>query len=158
MTERAPTPDGRRLTAVLVALGWGAAVVAADGLVSLFTGLEVDPLRNAGPLVIPAAVLAALVALLVRLLRGEDRSGWLPIECAVLVYLVQLVVGALVYLLIRGSLADGVLWIATQAASPFQLTDVVLALVAGLIMLLVVRAQAAGARRPRWPWERDDDV
>jgi hypothetical protein len=51
-----------------------------------------------------------------------------------------------------------VLWIATQAASPFQLTDVVLALVAGLIMLLVVRAQAAGARRPRWPWERDDDV
>jgi hypothetical protein len=25
-------------------------------------------------------------------------------------------------------------------------------------MLLVVRAQAAGARRPRWPWERDDDV
>jgi hypothetical protein len=29
--------------------------------------------------------------------------------------------------------------------------------VAGLIMLLVVRAQAAGARRPRWPWERDDE-
>jgi hypothetical protein len=157
MTERAPTPDGRRLTAVLVALGWGAAVVAANGLVSLFTGLEVDPLRNAGPLVVPAAVVAALVALLVRLLRAHDRSGWLPLECGVLVYLVQLAVGALVYLLIRGSLADGVLWIATQAASPFQLTDVGLALVAGLIMLLVVRAQAAGARRPRWPWERDDE-
>lgn len=157
MTERAPTSDGRRLTAVLVALGWGAAVVAADGLVSLFTGLEVDPLRNAGPLVVPAAVVAALVALLVRLLRGNDRTGWLALECGVIVYLVQLVVGALVYLLIRGSLADGVLWIATQAASPFQLTDVALALVAGLIMMLVVRAQAAGASRPRWPWERDDE-
>jgi hypothetical protein len=157
MTERARTPDGRRLTAVLVALGWGAAVVAANGFVSLFTGLEVDPLRNAGPLVVPVAVVAALVALLVRLLRGHDRSGWLPIECAAIVYLVQLAVGALVYLLIRGSIADGVLWVATQAASPFQITDVVLALVAGLIMLLVVRAQAAGARRPRWPWERDDE-
>ena len=63
MTERAPTSDGRRLTAVLVALGWGAAVVAANGFVSLITGLEVDPLRNAGPLVVPVAVVAALVAL-----------------------------------------------------------------------------------------------
>ncbi|HEV7624205.1 MAG TPA: DUF6121 family protein [Amnibacterium sp.] len=158
MAEPAPPSDGRRLTAVLVALGWGAAVVAANGFVSLFTGLEVDPLRNAGPLVVPVAVVAALVALLVRLLRAHDRTGWLPLECGALVYLVQLAVGAAVYLLLRGSPADGVLWIATQAASPFQLADTVLALVAGLIMLLVLRAQAAGARRPRWPWERDDDA
>jgi hypothetical protein len=157
MTEPAAPPDGRRLTAVLVALGWGAAVVAANGFVSLFTGLEVDPLRNAGPLVVPFAVVAALVALLVRLLRVHDRAGWLPLECGVLVYLVQLVVGALVYLIVRASPADGVLWLATQAAGPFQIADAVLAFVAGLIMLLVVRAQAAGAQRPRWPWERDDD-
>lgn len=156
MTEPAPAPDGRRLTAVLVALGWGAAVVAANGFVSLFTGLEVDPLTNAGPLVVPVAVAAALVVLLVRLLRVHDRAGWLPLECGVLVYLVQLLVGAVVYLLVRASPADGVLWIATQAASPFQITDAALALLAGLIMLLVLRAQAAGAQRPRWPWERDD--
>ena len=158
MTEPAPRPDGRRLTAVLVALGWGAAVVAANGFVSLLADLEVDPLADAGPLVVPIAVLVALVALLVRLLRVQDRTAWLPLECGVLVYLVQLLVGALVYLVVRGSPADGLLWIATQAASPFQITDAALALVAGLIMLLVLRAQAAGARRPRWPWERDDDA
>jgi hypothetical protein len=153
-----PAPDGRRLTAVLVALGWGAAVVAANGFVSLFTGLEVDPLRDAGPLVVPVAVAAALALLLVRLLRVHDRTGWLPLECGVLVYFVQLVVGAITYSLVRASLTDGVLWVATQAASPFQLTDAALALLAGLIMLLVLRAQAAGAERPRWPWERKDDA
>jgi uncharacterized protein DUF6121 len=158
MTEQAPRPDGRRLTAVLVALGWGAAVVAANGFVSLLTDLEVDPLTNAGPLVIPAAVAVALVALLVRLLRVQDRTAWLPLECGLLVYLVQLLVGALVYLAVRGSPADALLWVATQAASPFQIADAALALVAGLIMLLVLRAQAAGAGRPRWPWERDDDA
>jgi hypothetical protein len=156
MPEPAPTPDGRRLTAVLVALGWGAAVVAANGFLSLLTGLEVDPLANAGPLVVPAAVVVALALLLVRLLRARDRTAWLPLECGALVYLVQLAVGAIVYLLLRGSPADGVLWVATQAANPFQLADAVLAVLAGLIMLLVLRAQAAGAQRPRWPWERDD--
>lgn len=153
MTERAPAPDGQRLNAVLVALGWGAAVVAANGFVSLFTGLEVDPLPNAGPLVVPVAVVVALVALALRLARGDDRTGWLPLECGALVYLVQLAAGALTYLMVRGSPVDGVLWVATQAASPFQLTDTALALVAGLIMLLVVRAQAARARRPRPPWD-----
>jgi hypothetical protein len=152
-----PAPDGRRLTAVLVALGWGAAVVAANGFVSLLTGLEVNPLRDAGPLVVPVAVTAALAVLLVRLLRVHDRTGWLPLECGVLVYLVQLVVGAVVYALLRASIADGLLWVATEAASPFQIADAALALLAGLIMLLVLRAQAAGAERPRWPWERNDD-
>lgn len=157
MTGPAPAPEaGRRLTAVLVALGWGAAVVAANGFVSLFTGLEPDPLANAGPLVLPVGVVAALAALLVRLLRARDRTAWLPLECGALVYLVQLLVGALVYLIVRASPADGLLWIATQAASPFQITGAVLGLLAGLIMLLVLRAQAAGAGRPRWPWERDE--
>ncbi|MGN6743396.1 MAG: DUF6121 family protein [Amnibacterium sp.] len=157
MTGPAPAPEaGRRLTAVLVALGWGAAVVAANGFVSLFTGLEVVPLGDAGPLVLPLGVAAALVALLIRLLRVHDRTAWLPLECGALAYLVQLLVGALVFLIVRGSAADGLLWVATEAASPFQITDAVLAVVAGLIMLLVVRAQAAGAERPRWPWERDE--
>jgi zinc transporter ZupT len=70
---------------------------------------------------------------------------------------VQLLVGALGYLIVRASPTDGLLWIATEAASPFQIADALLAVVAGLIMLLVLRAQAAGAHRPRWPWERDDE-
>jgi uncharacterized protein DUF6121 len=158
MTEPAPRPDDRRLFAVLITLGWGAAVVAANGFVSLLTDLEVDPLRDAGPLVLPVAVAVALVALLVRLLRVHDRTGWLPLECGVLVYLVQLLVGAIVYLLVRAAPADGLLWIATQAASPFQIADAVLALLGGLVMVVALRARAAGAERPRWPWERHDDL
>jgi len=141
---------------VLIALGWGAAVVAANGFISLFTDLEPDPLHDAGPLVLPVGVVAALAVLLLRLLRTDARAGWLPLECGVLAYLVQLVVGALVYLLVRASPADGLLWLAAQAVGPFQIADALLAAVAGLIMLLVIRAQAAGAQRPRWPWERDD--
>lgn len=157
MTEPAAQPDGRKLTAVLVTLGWGAAVVAANGLLSLATGLEPDPLRNAGPLVVPVAVVAALVALLIRLLRARDRTAWLPLECGALVYLVMVIVGSIAYLVVRGQPADGVLWLATAAASPFTIVDALLAVLAGLIMLLVLRAQAAGAERPRWPWERNDD-
>src|SRR4051812_24096826 len=157
MTQPAVPPDGRRITAVLVALGWGAVVVAANGLLSLATGLEPDPLKNAGPLVVPVAVVAALIALLVRLLRARDRTAWLPLECGVLVYLVLVIVGSIVYWLVRGQLADALLWLATAAASPFTIMDALLAVLAGLIMLLVLRAQAAGAGRPRWPWERNDD-
>ena len=45
--------------AVFVGLGWVATVVAANGLVSLGSGLEVVPVRAAGPLAEPVGVVVA---------------------------------------------------------------------------------------------------
>jgi hypothetical protein len=118
---------------VFVGLGWVATVVAANGLVSLGSGLEVVPVRAAGPLAEPVGVVVAALAIAVRSGRSTARSTLLP-------------AGA----------GPGLLTLGRSATSVFTLTDVVLAALAGLVVLLVVRARVAGAGRPRWPWEDDE--
>ncbi|MDQ1668637.1 MAG: hypothetical protein QOE40_698, partial [Actinomycetota bacterium] len=39
----------------------------------------------------------------------------------------------------------------------FTLVPTALAAVAGFVFGVAARARAAGAARPRWPWERHDD-
>jgi hypothetical protein len=159
MSRQAP-PAGERApgTAALVVIGCGALVVAVNGIISLLTGLEVVPLQSAGPLVGPFAIGLALLALLA--LLGGTRaggSGWLPLLAAVVVYLVIVIGGAVADLLGRGSAAEGLLYLASAAASPFTIADALLAALAGLVFVLLVRARNAGAGRPRWPWERSDE-
>jgi hypothetical protein len=130
-------------------------VVAANGLISVGTGLEVMPVAGAGPLAVPLAV--ALATLLIGLRAGFStaRSVLLPLETALIAAVTLLVVPALVAVLTGPG--DAFLTLGRAALSVFTLVDVVLAALAGLVVLLVVRARAAGAGRPRWPWERDDE-
>lgn len=130
--------------------------MAANGLVSLGTGLEVVPVRETGPLAEPVGVAVAALLLMLRTGVSTARSGLLPVEAALLAAVVQIVVPALVVLLMTGS-GPAFLTAGRAATSVFTLTDALLAALAGLIVLLVVRARAAGAARPRWPWERDDE-
>jgi hypothetical protein len=158
MTGPARPPERAAGIAALVVLGWGAFVVAANGFISLYTGLEVVPLAGAGPLVAPVAVAVALLALLVLFARTRSsRTTWLPLYAGALAYLVMVLVGAFLYLIGHGSAAEGLLYLASAASSLFTIVDALLAVVAGLVFMLILRARAAGAHRPRWPWERDDE-
>ena len=140
---------------MFVGLGWIATVVAANGLVSLGSGLEVVPVRGAGPLAEPAGVVVAALALALRSARSTARSSLLPLETALLAAVALILVPAVVALGMGGAGA-AFLTLGRSATSLFTLTDVVLAAIAGLVVLLVVRARGAGARRPRWPWEDED--
>jgi hypothetical protein len=141
--------------AVFVGLGWIATVVAANGLVSLGSGLEVVPVRGAGPLAEPVAVVVGALALVLRSARSTARSTLLPLETALLAAVALILVPAVVALVMGGPGA-AFLTLGRAATSVFTLADVVLAAIAGLVVLLVVRARAAGAGRPRWPWEDEE--
>jgi hypothetical protein len=158
MTEPARPAERAAGIGALVALGWGALVVASNGFVSLYTGQEVVPLSGAGPLVAPVAIAVALLALLLLFARTRSSATtWLPLYAGAVAYLAIVLVGALVYLIGHGSAAEGLLYLASAAASTFTIVDAVLAVLAGLVFTLILRARAAGAHRPRWPWERDDE-
>ena len=140
---------------MLLTLGWVACVVAANGFVSLAADLEVMPLAAAGPLAEPVGVAVTALALGPRVARSTARSVALPIETALIAALALILVPAGVTLVMGGAGA-AFLELGQAATSVFTLADALLAAVAGLVALLVVRARAAGAGRPRWPWEDDD--
>ncbi len=141
--------------AALAGLGWIACAIAADGFVSLATDLEVMPIGGAGPLAEPAGIAVAAIVLGVRVARSTARSVLLPVEAALLAALALIVAPAAVALVMGGPGA-AFLTLGRSATSVSTLTDALLAALAGLLVLLVVRARAAGAGRPRWPWEDDD--
>jgi hypothetical protein len=131
-------------------------VVAANGLVSVGSGLEVVPVRAAGPLAEPVGVVVAALAIAVRSARSTARSTLLPLETALLAAVALILVPGAVALA-SGGAGTGLVTIGRSATSVFTLTDVVLAALAGLVVLLLVRARVAGAGRPRWPWEDDEE-
>ena len=139
---------------MLATAAWAAAVVAANGFVSLLTGAEVLPVVEAGPLAVPVGIALAGVLIAVRAARATAASVLLPVELLLLGWVVPLAGAALVALL--SGVGPALLTLAGLATSPFLLADSVLAAVAGIVVLLLVRAADAGAGRPRWPWERDD--
>lgn len=144
--------------AALTVLAWAACVIASDGVLSLLLDLDVVPERGAGSLVGPAMIAAAVLALLVRLLLGtaRGRCSLLPVETLFGTYLVLLVVGSVAYAIVRGEAATALLFAAGSALSVFVLLPAVLAGVAGVVFVAMLRAQDLGAGPPKWPWERDD--
>lgn len=154
----APPPDRRAGAAigVLATAAWVAAVVAANGFISLFTGLEVVPVAGAGPLAEPIGVALAAVLIAIRASRSTTASTLLPVECLLVGYLVPLL-GAGFVALVSGGVEAAILLVGRTALTPFPITAALLAGATGLVVLLLVRARDAGAGRPRWPWERDDE-
>lgn len=128
--------------------------MAANGFVSLGTDTDVIAVPGAGPLAEPVGVAVAAVVMMLRIARSTARSVLLPVETALLVAVLVIAVPALVALIVGGAGA-AFLVLGEASTSPYTLADALLAAAAGLIALLVVRAKAAGAGRPRWPWERE---
>jgi hypothetical protein len=149
--DRAPA------AALMLAALWAACVVAADGLLSLLLDVEAVPARGIGPLVVPAGTIVALIVLVLVLLRGVPRErAWpVPLAAAVGTYLSLVLVGAVARAVETGA-AGAVVYATAASTSIFTLVPAALAALAGFALVLIARATSAGARRPRWPWERDD--
>ncbi|MCD2441640.1 DUF6121 family protein [Agromyces sp. SYSU K20354] len=148
------------VVAAFAAAGYLAFVVCAFGFVSLFTDAEVIASPDAGLLVGPAIVAAAVVALLLHLgraLRRPQRMAGPVLLAALWTWLAALVVAVVGYSLATGTALASMLFGLGFAVGWFGLLIPALAALVTSFAVLVSRGEQGGARRPRWPWERDED-
>jgi hypothetical protein len=132
----------RGLPSVLVAVGYGALIVASWGIASLMLDQDVMHYPDAGPLLGPVMALGAMAVTLGWVVKVRKGGG--IVVCAVgataSAWLVMLVIGAVGYTLTRGVLAWLLLFAGDYAGSAFVLAPAILA---GLVVL------ATGVLSPR---------
>ena len=118
-----------RILPALMAVVYGAILIAAWGFTSLITDTDVITEVDAGPLLGPAMGLAAVLVTWACLWRVRAGGGvWqLALVAAASSWFVMLLVGGIGYSLTRGELAWVVLFAGKYAASPFVLVPAVLA-------------------------------
>jgi hypothetical protein len=156
--------DERRRSGWMVA-GFAAAlylalVVCVYGFVSLLANVEVIPSRQAGLFVGPAIVAAAVLALLLHLgraLRTPGRALTAVLLAALWTWLAAVAVAIIAFAMATGTVLAAVLFGLGFGVSWFGLLVPVLAALVTWLATTVAVAQASGAERPRWPWERNDD-
>jgi len=156
--------DAPRRSAWVVA-GFAAAlylalIVCVYGFVSLLTDAEVIPSPQAGLLVGPAIVGASVAALLLHLgraLRPPERVLASALLAALWTWLAAVVVAIVAYAIATGTVLAAVLFGLGFGVSWFGLLIPFLAALVTWLAAAVARAQAGGADRPRWPWERRDE-
>ena len=132
----------RGLPSVLVAVTYGALIIAAWGVASLVLDEDVMHYPDAGPLLGPAMALGAMVVTLGWVVRVRKSGGiaLCAVGAAASTWLVMLSVGAVGYTITRGVLAWLLLFAGDYAASAFVLAPAILA---GLVVF------ATGVLSPR---------
>ncbi|MES2169268.1 MAG: DUF6121 family protein [Actinomycetota bacterium] len=156
--------DGRGRFAALVAVFAAALFIALticiSGFVSLFAGSPVIVERGTGPLLVPlmfTAATAAVFALIGLIGAGAPTRPVLSaIGIGVCAYLAFLLCGAVIYTFERGRVILGLLFLASNALSPYAIAVGATALVVsgGAIALLLVRSAGGATQPPHWPWDR----
>lgn len=148
------------MVAGLAAALYLALVVCVYGFVSLLTDAEVIPSRQAGLFVGPAIVAAAVVALLLHLgraLRTPGRVVAVVLLAALWTWLAAVAVAIVAFAMATGTVLASVPFGLGFGVSWFGLLVPVLAALVSWLATTAAVAQASGADRPRWPWERNDD-
>lgn len=138
-----------------------ALVVCAYGFVSLLTDAEVIASAAAGPLVGPAAIGASVAALLLHLaraLRAPERVLAAVLLAALWTWLAAVLVAIVGYAMATGTVLASLIFGLGFGVSPFGLLIPACAALVAWLAALVARAQAGGTERPRWPWERRDEI
>lgn len=164
----APRPSlaralGYTFAATLIFL---AALVAAFGMISLFTDEEVIDIPGAGPLLGPlAALLAALIFALAALRSLHRDTGSEParvpsriaagIALGLLIWVAYAVTIGAGQLLAAGTLAAGTDAALHALLRPFSLTAGVLAALILPSLLALSAAAGRGHTPTRWHWEED---
>lgn len=163
------TEQDRVCAAVVACFGaalYLAVIVAAFGMLALFTGADVisDPSIGAfvGPIMTASAVAALLVFLLVLGSRYDGRTQRLSLLSAlgsgVLCFFVYICAGA-----VAGGLGDPhdalryVLFAVERIGNVYAISVGVLAIIVTFLYQLVLLGRFRERGRPRWPWERDED-
>ena len=133
-----------RILPALMAVVYGALLIATWGFTSLLTDTDVTSEPDAGPLLGPAMGLAAVLVTWAWLGRVRAGGGvWqLALGAAASSWFTMLVVGGVGYSLTRGDFTWVLLFAGKYAASPFLLVPAVFA------GLTVVLARALVGRSP----------
>lgn len=153
-----PSPAVAPPVAVAFAvIGFFALLVGGFGMLSLLSGAEVLAVAGLGPVPgVLAVVAAVLVFALGAWLSVRRRAGYASVPVVAiatfLAYLAGIVVGGLVA---GVDAARTVAAAGSFATSWFAAVLGAAALVGGWAAVALVRTRAS---RPRWPWERDDDL
>ena len=153
------------VVAVFATILYLACVVAAFGLISLYTNRDVISEADAGPLIGPVMTAVATLALFGGLLwiglrapaEKQRLSPLAAIGVGVWCYLLFVFVGSVLYSF--GSQVQSpflTFWFG-NAASPFAITTGIVAFVVVLAYQLVLIGRVRQRGRPLWPWEHKDD-
>ena len=134
-----------RASSVMIAITYGALVIAAWGFTSLALDAEVMQYSDAGPLLGPAMAFASTLVVGGWVMRAGRAGG--PVVSAVggaaSVWFVMLLVGSLGYTMTRGSLAWLLLFAGSYATSAFVLVPAIIAgVLIGLVAALSPRAKS----------------
>ncbi len=131
----------------MVAVLYGALLMAIDGFVSLIADRDIIGEQDAGPLVGPVMAVAALSVVFVSVLGGlRPTSGQrrIPVgravSTALIVYLVSPLAGATFYVFGQVQLLSAVLFFGRYLTSPFVIVSATLA---GLVILLLPAIEQA---------------
>ncbi|MDJ0325043.1 DUF6121 family protein [Cryobacterium sp. PH31-AA6] len=153
------------VVAVFAAVLYGALVVAAFGMISLATDLDVISQTDAGPLVGPSMAAAAVVLVFVLMLtlglrdrpnRQRVAVGY-SLGTGVAAFAGFIVVGAILYPITSGRAFDALTFTETTLARPFAATTGVLAFTVTLLYSVILASRVGEHGRPLWPWERPGD-
>lgn len=136
-----------RVLPALMAVVYGASLIATWGFTSLALDADVIAEKDAGPLLAPAMALGAILATwgwLVRCLRPARPWGT-PVLAAASAWAVMLAVGSIGYAITAGEAAWALLFAGRYASSPFLVLPAVLA---GVIVVVttVLAGRSPGAR------------
>ena len=154
------------VVAVFSAVLYAALRVAAFGLISLATNLEVIGEPGAGPLVGPAMSAAAVaLVFILQLVLGvatpPDRQRialGLAFASGIAAYGIFIATGGLLVAAGDGRPFHMLTFTASMLASPFAWATGILAVVMTLAYSWLIASRFGEHGRPLWPWEHRDDL
>jgi hypothetical protein len=148
------------LIAVFAAALFIALTICVSGFIALYAGAPVIVERGTGPLLVPVmfTVATAVVFALIGVTgaRGSGRIVLPALGIGACAYLAFLLCGAVIYTFERGRVLLGLLFMASNASSPYAITVGITAIAVsfGAIALLIVRSAGGARSAPHWPWDR----
>ena len=150
------------IVAVFATVLYAAVVVAAFGMISLITNLDVIADRSAGLLVGPTMAAAAIVLVFVMLLllgvkTPPDKQRVVvgfAVATGIAAYGLFIVTGAILVAAGNGDPFAVLIFSASMLASPFAISVGVLAFIVALTYSILLASHYGEHGRPLWPWER----
>ncbi|TFB96795.1 hypothetical protein E3O42_16795 [Cryobacterium adonitolivorans] len=150
------------ILAVFATVLYAAVLVAAFGMISLATNLDVIADRSAGPLVGPtmsaaATVLVLLMLMLFGLRTPPDKQRvavGFAVATGVTAYALFISTGAILVAAGNGEPLAGLLFSGSMLGSPFAISVGVLAFLVALTYSILLASRYGEHGRPLWPWER----
>lgn len=136
-------------------------VIASFGMISLFTDTDVIAEADAGPLVGPSMVAAAVLttfalwlAIAFRLPPKRIHAS-LPVALAIglAAYFAFVVVGSILYVFSTGQILSFAIFMGAHMVSPFAVTVALIATIMTVLYLALLSGKAHGSTSPTWPWE-----